>query len=77
VSRAPAPPAVTYCLVCGTVATTAGTCVGLAVSGTARIAAWSVTVVCLSALAGIAYGSAAVNALWERCRHLVRRADGV
>jgi|HubBroStandDraft_5_1064220.scaffolds.fasta_scaffold151833_3 hypothetical protein len=73
-SKPPGPHVVAYCVISGGAATTAGTALGLAFSGSARITAWSVTIACVSVLAGLAYGSTAVNAMWDRCRHLLRRA---
>jgi hypothetical protein len=70
----PGPHLVTYCVISGIIATSVGTSVGLTFSGSARITAWSVTIACVSVLAGLAYGSTAVNALWDRFLHLLRHA---
>jgi hypothetical protein len=66
----------TYCLISGTVATIAGAVVSLAAVGTARIAAWSAVIVSVSVVAGLAYDSGPVKALWCFFRQLLRRVAG-
>jgi hypothetical protein len=70
------PHVIMYGLISGGIAAITGTATSLAVAGSARIAAWSVVTVSVSVLAGLAYGSAPVDALWVACRQLLRRLVG-
>jgi hypothetical protein len=70
------PHIITYCLICGVITTTVATAAGLAVSGIARLTIWLAIIFCSSSLAGFAYGSKPVNALWERVRQRAGRAAG-
>jgi hypothetical protein len=53
-----------YCLACGTVATTAATGLSLIVSGTAKLFVWSAVIASATIIAGLAYDSAVVSAVW-------------
>ena len=66
----------TYCVSSGLVSTTGGVLVGFETAGRARFIAWSAVVASVSALAGLAYGSASLNSAWRRCRRLLDRASG-
>jgi hypothetical protein len=68
----PQPNLLVYCVVSAILATGAATVTSLTASGVARIAVWSSVLGLVSVLAGLAYDSVPVNALWSACR-LARR----
>jgi hypothetical protein len=66
----------TYCVIAGAVATTVGAVVSLTTAGAARMVAWSLVIVSVSVVAGLAYDSGPVKAMWYFSRQLLRRVYG-
>jgi hypothetical protein len=62
-----------YCAASGVLGTAAATALSFAASGVARIAIWTTALGLVSLLAGLAYDSAPVNALWSTSRLLRRQ----
>jgi hypothetical protein len=57
-----------YCAASGALGTAAATVLSFAVSGVARIAVWATAVGLVSLLAGLAYDSGPMKALWSAGR---------
>jgi hypothetical protein len=64
-----------YCAGSGVLGTAAATAVSLTASGITRIAVWATALGLVSLLAGLAYDSAPLNALWSTGRLLRRQRD--
>jgi hypothetical protein len=66
----------TYCVIAGAVATTVGAVVSIAAAGVPRMVTWSLVIVSVSVVAGLAYDSGPVKAMWYFSRQLLRRVYG-
>jgi len=66
----------TYCVIVGALATAVGAVVSLAAAGALRMVGWSLAIVSVSVIAGLAYDSGPVKAMWYFSRQLLRRVGG-
>jgi hypothetical protein len=63
-------------VIAGAIATTVGAVVSLTAAGAPRMVGWSLVIVFVSVVAGLAYDSGPVKAVWYFSRQLRRRVDG-